>query len=331
MKRVLALAVLLVIFAVIVVPGAAIYLSGGPGGGTRQAKIHRGEDIPIRVYVHSQDRIVEMSMEEYIKGVVAAEMPAEFEAEALKAQAVAARTYAAKQMALFGGAGLADRPGADVSTDPRYGQAWQSTSQLKERWGAFNFEHYWAKISRAVDETRGLIVTYNGEAINAVFHSTSGERTASAKEVWGYDFPYLQSVACEWDKKSPRYSDRREYSYAELEQRLGAEAGVVAAAKSGSGSVAQVLERTDSGRVAKARIGSKTFTGSELRQKLDLRSANFSCEAQGEKLVFKTTGYGHGVGLCQYGANGMAKEGKNFRQILTYYYTGVAMGNIFGM
>lgn len=330
MKKVLALTVLLVIVAVIVLPVAAVYLSGGPTG-PRQAKIHRGEDIPVRVYMHMQDRIVEMSLEEYIKGVVAAEMPAEFEVEALKAQAVAARTYAVKQMTLFGGAGLADRPGADVSTDPRYGQAWQSSLQLKERWGAFDFARYWSKIGQAVDDTRGLIVVYKGESINAVFHSTSGERTASAKEVWGYDFPYLQSVACSWDKKSPRYSDSREYSYAELEQRLGGEAGVTAAAKSGSGSVAQVLERTDSGRVARVRIGSKTFSGSELRQKLDLRSANFSCEAQGEKLVFKTTGYGHGVGMCQYGANGLAKEGQNFRQILTYYYTGVSIGNIFGM
>jgi stage II sporulation protein D len=329
-KRVLALAVLLVIVAVIVVPVAAVYLSGGPIG-TRQAKGHRGEDIPIRVYLHAQERIVEMSLEEYIKGVVAAEMPAEFELEALKAQAVATRTYAVKQMALLGGAGLIDRPGADVSTDPRHGQAWQSSLQLKERWGAFHFERYWGKIGQAVDETRGMIVVYNGEAINAVFHSTSGERTASAKEVWGYDFPYLQSVACEWDKKSPRYSDSREYSYSELEQRLGAEAGVMAAAKSGSGSVAQVLERTDSGRVAKARIGSKTFTGGEIRQKLDLRSANFSLETLGEKLVFRTTGYGHGVGLCQYGANGLAKAGKDFRQILSYYYTGVSMGNVFGM
>ncbi len=326
MKKVLALTVLLVIAVVIVVPTVVLYSLGGPAG-TRPAGLRKGEDIPIRVYFHDQDRIEEMSLEEYVKGMVAAEMPAEFELEALKAQAVAGRTYAVKQMALFGGSGLADRPGADVSTDPAKSQAWLSTLQLRDRWGPFAFDRYWAKVGRAVEETRGLIVTYNGEAINAVFHSTSGERTAAAKEVWGFDYPYLQSVVCTWDKKSPRYSDSREYSFTELEQRLGAEAGVVAAAQ-GGGAVAQVIDRTESGRVAKARVGSKTFTGLDLRQKLELRSANFAMETKGGKVVFKTTGYGHGVGMCQYGANGMAKEGRNFRDILTYYYTGVKITSI---
>jgi len=325
-KKVLALTVIMVIAVVIVVPTAVLYFLGGPEG-PKTGGGYRGEDILIRVYLHEQDRVVEMNLEEYVKGVVAAEMPAEFDLEALKAQAVAGRTYAAKQMAMFGGNGLADRPGADVSTDPRQSQAWMSTLQLRERWGPFSFDRYWAKIGQAVDGTRGLIVTYDGEPINAVFHSTCGNRTAAAKEVWGYDFPYLQSVACAWDKKSPRYNDSKEYSFAELEQRLGTEAGVVAAAKLG-GAVAQVLERTESGRVAKAKVGGKTFTGFDLRQKLELRSTNFTVEPEGDKVIFKTTGYGHGVGLCQYGANGMAKDGRDFRAILTYYYTGVNITSI---
>ncbi len=328
MKKMLALTILLVLVAVIVVPVAVLYGLGGPEG-KKAGGVFRGEDVQIRVYLHDQDRIVAMNLEDYVKGMVAAEMPAEFDLEALKAQAVAGRTYAVKQMVHFGGPGLPDRPGADVSTDPRQNQAWLSTLQLRERWGPFNFDRYWAKITQAVDGTRGLIVTYNGEAINAVFHSTSGERTASAKEVWGYDFPYLQSVVCNWDKKSPRYSDSKEYTFAELEQRLGTEAGVVAAAQ-GGGAVAQVLARTESGRVDKAKVGSKTFTGFDLRQKLELRSTNFTVETQGGKLVFKTTGYGHGAGLCQYGANGLAKEGRDFRAILTYYYTGVQIASIHG-
>ncbi len=328
MKKVLALTILLVIIAVIVVPVAVLYGLGGPAD-KKAGVVYRGEDVPIRVYLHDQDRIVTMSLEDYVKGMVAAEMPAEFDIEALKAQAVAGRTYAVKQMVQFGGSGLSDRPGADVSTDPRQSQAWLSTLQLRERWGPFNFDRYWAKINQAVDGTRGLIVTYNGEPINAVFHSTSGERTASAKEVWGYDFPYLRSVVCTWDRKSPRYSDSKDYTFAELEQRLGAEAGVVAAAQ-GGGAVAQVLERTESGRVDKAKVGGKTFTGFDLRQKLELRSTNFTIETQGGKLLFKTIGYGHGVGLCQYGANGLAKEGKDFGAILAYYYTGVKITSIHG-
>lgn len=329
-KKVLALTIVFIVAAVIVLPAVTLFSLGGLAGGLKSMPMFGGEDIPVRVFLHEENRIVEMSLEDYVKGVVAAEMPAEFEIEALKAQAVAARTYAAKNMVLFGGGGVPDRPGADVSTDHRQGQAWSSVTQLKNRWGAFHYERYWSKVSRAVDETRGLIVVYNGEPINAVFHSTSGERTASAKEVWGFDYPYLQSVVCTWDKKSPRYSDSKEYSLAELEQRLGPEAGVVAAAQGGSGTVGQIIDRTDSGRVDKIRLGSKTFSGIDLRQKLELRSANFTVDFKGDKAIFKTTGYGHGVGLCQYGANGMAKEGWDFRRILTYYYTGVGIKNIFG-
>ena len=329
MKKVLVLTVIFIVTAVIILPAMTLFSLGGPAG-VRAVQIFGGEDIPIRVYLHEENRTVEMSLEEYVKGVVAAEMPAEFEIEALKAQAVAARTYAAKNMALFGGGGLADNPNADVSTDPRQGQAWSSNAQLRNRWGAFNYERYWGKVSRAVDETRGLIVVYKGEPINAVFHSTSGERTASAKEVWGFDYPYLQSVVCTWDKKSPRYSDSKEYTLTELEQRLGPEAGVVAAAQGGSSTVGQIIDRTESGRVDKIRLGSKSFSGIDLRQKLELRSANFTVDFKGDKAIFKTTGYGHGVGLCQYGANGMAKEGLDFRRILTYYYTGVGIKNIIG-
>ncbi|MDR3562512.1 MAG: stage II sporulation protein D [Negativicutes bacterium] len=329
MKKAVAFTVIFVVVAVIILPTVAVYSLGGPAG-TRPTQLFRGEDITVRVYIAEESRIVEMSLEDYVKGVVAAEMPAEFELEALKSQAVAARTYAAKNMTLFGGSGLADQPNADVSTDPHQGQAWVSSTQLRNRWGTLNYDRYWNKVSRAVDETRGLVVIYNGEMINAVFHSTSGDRTASAKEVWGFDYPYLKSVTCTWDKKSPRYSDNKEYTLTELEQRLGPDAGVIAAAQTGNSSIAQIIDRTESGRVDKIRLGSQTLSGQSLRQKLDLRSTNFSMDIRGDKIVFKTIGYGHGVGLCQYGANGMAKEGQDFRQILTYYYTGVAIKNIFG-
>lgn len=331
MKKLIAISIVTVFLAVIMLP-ALIIKSFDPGGSRqgRLKKIHTGEDVAIKVYLHQAGKIIEMPLENYVKGVVAAEMPAEFEPEALKAQAVAARTYAVKNMTMFGGTGLEGMPGADVSTDYQKSQAWLSEADLKSRWGPFAFEKYWGKISQAVEETRGFIITFNGEPANAVFHSTSGDRTASAKEVWNFDYVYLQSVACPWDKKSPRYSDTKEILLSEVETRLGADAGVIAAAKSGSGAVAQIIERTASGRVGKIRIGSKTYTGVELREKLDLRSANFTIDSKEDKLTIKTTGYGHGVGLCQYGANGAAKEGRNFREILTYYYTGVALRNIHG-
>lgn len=294
----------------------------------KKGKVAKGEDVFIRVYMHEQGKIVEMNLEEYVAGVVAAEMPAEFELEALKSQAVAARTYAAKNMQIFGGSGLASQPGADVSTDYRESQAWLSQQKLQERWGK-NYDVYWGKIGRAVEETRGQVVTYNGELINAVFHSTSGEHTASAKEVWGFDYPYLVSVPCTWDQKSPRYQEQKEIALADIEQLLGAETQVVAAVQNGSGAI-QIIDKTDSGRVGQIRIGSKTFAGVAIRDKLDLRSTNFTAEIRDGKMIVNTIGYGHGVGLCQYGANGMAKNGQDYRQIITTYYMGVAIKNIVG-
>ncbi len=330
MKKILAFVVTLVIIMVIIIPAIVIGLNPSNRGDRSANQKVNQEDVTIHVYLADQDRIVTMSLEEYVKGVVAAEMPAEFEPEALKAQALAARTYAVKNMVAFGGSGLPDKPGADVSSDHRQSQAWQDEIKLKARWGPFNYERYWSKISKAVDETRGEIIVYQDEPINALFHSTSGERTASAKEVWGFDYPYLQSVACQWDQKSPRYSDTKEFALSEIEQRLGADAGVVAAVQNGDNSVLKVLNLTDSGRVDQVRIGSKTMTGAAMREKLELRSTNFTAELKGDKLVFKTVGYGHGVGLCQYGANGLAKEGKDYRKIITYYYTGVTIKNIVG-
>jgi len=328
-KKVLAFAVLMVLVLVIIIPATIVVVGNinkAVSGLDHQNKAVKGEDISIKVYMHEEKRIVAMNLEDYVKGVVAAEMPAEFELDALKAQAVSARTYAVKNMIVFGGSGVADQPGADVSTDYHQNQAFLREEQLKERWGK-NYERYWGKVSQAVAETRGQVVTYNGEFINAVFHSTSGERTASAKEVWGIDYPYLVSVPCSWDQKSPRYHDKKEFSLAEVEKLLGAETQVVTAVQNGSGAT-QVIDKTDSGRIDQIRIGNKMLSGVTVRDKLDLRSNNFTVELQGDKMIFNTIGYGHGVGLCQYGANGMAKEGYDYRKIITTYYTGVVIKNI---
>jgi stage II sporulation protein D len=327
-KKIIACAVLLVLVLVIIVPALVVGGFNREPSSDRSENVAKGEHILIRVYLHEQNKIVEMNLEEYIKGVVAAEMPAEFELEALKAQAVAARTYAVKSMVAFGGSGIAEQPGADVSTDFRQSQAWQNETKLKERWGT-NYNRYWSKISRAVEETRGQVATYNGELIQAVFHSTSGERTASAKEVWGFDYPYLISVPCNWDQKSPRYHDKKEFTLAQVEQILGPETQVVATMQNGGSGPAQIVSTTESGRVGQVRIGSKILSGAEIREKMDLRSSNFNVAIEDGKMVFNTIGYGHGVGLCQYGANGMAKDGHDFRQIITQYYTGVALKNIY--
>lgn len=327
MKKILAAAAGIVVIMVIVVPGVVALLMGRSQSGVAVLK-PKLESVMIQVYLHEEDKVVAMPLEEYVKGVVAAEMPAEFEPEALKAQAVAARTYAVKQMKSYGGSGLAERGDADVSTDFHKSQAWANRDTLKARWGA-KYEPYWQKIERAVDATHGQIAVYEDQPISAVFHSTSGAKTAAAKEVWGTDTPYLQSVDCPWDKDSPRYQEKKEFALTDLGKLLGDDAQIVAAAQTGS-EVAQVLGYTDSGRVKEAKVGAKVFSGQDLRAKLNLRSDQFTLAVEKDKLVVATIGYGHGVGLCQYGANGMAKTGSSYEGILKHYYTGIGLKNIYG-
>ncbi len=321
MKKIGAATVLTIFIMVIIIPLATVWLLGGPDGTAEKYTAgYKGEDVPIKVYLHEQDKVVEMKLEEYLKGVVAAEMPAEFELEALKAQAVAARTYAVKNMSFFGKKGSDEKHKADISTDPREGQAWISAANLKARWSPLSYNKYWAKVSRAVEQTQGIIMTYQDEPINAVFHSTSGPKTASAREVWGQDYPYLQSIVCNWDNNSPRYHETKEYTVPELEKQLGQEAGIIAAVQNGNKEAAKILSRTESDRVDQVRIGTKTFTGLEVREKLNLRSTNFEIGQKDGKLIFTTTGYGHGVGM----------SGKKYQDILLYFYKGIAFKNMHG-
>ncbi|EGO64068.1 stage II sporulation protein D [Acetonema longum] len=324
--RSFALAIVSVAFLVIIVPLFIIIFFSGPAWVQAERPAPKKEDgMTVRVYLHETDEIKAMNLEEYVKGVVAAEMPAEFHPEALKAQAVAARTYAVQNMVSMGGAGLADRPGADVTTDPRLGQGWADEAKMKARWGFLGFQKYWPKINKAVEETQGMILTYQGKPIQAVFHSTSSERTASAKEVWGTDHPYLQSVPSAWDKDAPRYSENRLIPWEDIDKRLGTDTKTVTVSQSDAKNIAQVLSSTESGRVDRVRIGETTFSGQALREKLQLRSTRFSIQPKPAGLEFVTQGYGHGVGLSQYGANGMAKDGRTFNEILTYFYTGVVI------
>lgn len=315
---------------VLIIAVPAILVRGLDFRTTPYRPLQTGDGVMIKVYLHDQGQVAEMNLEEYIKGVVAAEMPAEFDLEALKAQAVAARTYAARQMRMYGGSGWPQHPEVDISTDPREGQAWLSEQMLKNKWGNFNYDRYWAKISRAVEETRGIVLLYNGEMINALFHSTSGGETEDPGEVWGQKIPYLQSVACPWDQGSPRYKASKSFNISELENILGPDAGVITAAKAGNSDFAQVVEKTVSGRIKKVRIGSKVFEGTTVREKLGLNSTNFSWKVSGDQVQIETIGYGHGVGMSQYGANGMAKEGKGYKEILQYFYQGVQLANVYG-
>ncbi|MBO8168501.1 MAG: stage II sporulation protein D [Thermoanaerobacteraceae bacterium] len=280
----------------------------------------------IRVKMHDTGKVMVMPLEEYLVGVVAGEMPAHFHMEALKAQAIAARTYTLNKLKRT--TKDTHYPEADVCTDPAHCQAWISRADMKRKWGIINYWKYYSKVVRAVKETEGLVITYHGRLIEPVYHSTSGGRTEAAAEVWQYDFPYLQSVKSEWDKQSPYYRNTQTFTLQEVDRKLGTNLNALPAATLGKNSLLKVLERTVSGRVKTIQVGRKKFTGSELRRRLGLSSTYIDWQVTGDKIIFFTRGYGHGVGLSQYGANGMAKAGKNFKDILTYYYRGVSIKKI---
>ncbi len=282
----------------------------------------------IKMFRVETGEVVEMAMEDYIIGVVAAEMPAEFEEEALKAQAVAARTFVMRRLKVYGGQGCEEHPGADICTDPGRCQGWLSLEEQQQKWGLVDYPRLQAKIAGAVGLTAGLVITHEGVPIDAPYHSTCGGHTEDAAQVWGQQIPYLVGVECPYDFASPRYEEELSYPLREVAARLDTQVALPAAGGMGPRVDMTVLERSETGRVLELQAGGKKYTGVEARERLALQSTNFHWQLDGDNLIFRTIGYGHGVGLCQYGANGMAKKGHTFREILQHYYTGVDIENL---
>lgn len=276
----------------------------------------------VRVYLHQENKVKTMQLEDYLVGVVAAEMPVEFPMDALKAQAVAARTYAVKRL---GAGGVANplHPGADLCDDHRHGQAWLSREDLKNRWGTIHYYNYYYKVKKAVDETRGQVLTYQGELIDPAYHSSCGGRTENSEDVWKFQVPYLRSVPCPYDA-NPNPVQSASFSLEQVDRALGT--GLCAAPVSGKGKGSgeiKVVEKTATGRPKGFIIGDIQLPAVVVRDRLGLRSTNFTWKVEGDSVTFTTTGYGHGVGLCQYGAKGLAEHGYNHRTILGHYYSGV--------
>ena len=271
----------------------------------KKIKLKRGNDI------------IEMSLMEYLFGVVCAEMPASFHSEALKAQAVAARTYTLSKM----NKNIPEHNNADVCDDINHCKAYASEDELIKKYGVSWIKEYYPKIKNAVLETDGIIATYSGEPINAVFHSTSSGMTENSKDVWSGDVPYLISVVSEGEEESPRYQDTVSFSKEEFINKM---------LKSGknpiftgdiSNWIGEII-KNESGSIKNIKIGGVEFKGVEIRELLGLRSTNFEI-LLGENITVKTKGNGHGVGMSQYGANYMAKHGYTYEQILKKYYTGI--------
>lgn len=274
------------------------------------------EKTVVRVAMEGGE-VVEMTMADYLWSVTAAEMPASFEPEALKAQVITARTYTTWKM----GVGEDDHPEADVCTDINCCQAWLSPAQAAANWGAVAAV-YEQKIRTAVTETDGQIITYGGAPIQAVFFSSADGRTEDAVAVWGNAVPYLVGVDSPEGESVPNY--HTEVTFATQEFRETFLAAYPGADLSGLPSGwFQNRTLTASGRVASVEVGGISVTGTRLRSLLGLRSTSFTVEAGEDAVTFRVTGYGHGVGMSQYGANELAKQGKTCREILEWYYTGV--------
>lgn len=302
---------LLLLFALLILLPAVIVRGCNRGFKSPEVDV---DPCRLAVWNHKTEKLEQMSLGEYLLGVVAAEMPAEFHLEALKAQAIVARTYTIAKLRAYGGAGCAKHPQADICTDSTHCQAWTGKEEARAKWPFFRQNAYWHKILKAVSETQGQVVTYKGKLIDAVYHSTCGGSTENSEDVWSNEFPYLRAVPCEYCAHSPRLTETLRMNEMEVAAKLGED---IASLK------LEVTARSASGRIIQVDAGTQVYRGLDFRTRLGLRSSKVTWLREKGVLTFTTIGYGHGVGLCQYGADGMAAQGFNVREILSYYYTGV--------
>lgn len=268
--------------------------------------------IKVGVFRTATKQVENLPMEEYLVGVVSAEMPADFEEEALKAQALTARTYIVQHLMKNQDLNI---PGDAHVYDTVDHQVYKNKEELKKQW---NKDYDWKikKVTDAVRATAGQILTYEGKPIQAQFFSTSNGFTENSESVWPNALPYLKSVESPWDRESPKFTDKKVMSVADFEAKLGV------TLPEGS-TIGSVTERTAGKRVGKVNINGTELKGVDIREKLGLRSTDFTLERKGNNVVIQTKGYGHGVGMSQYGANGMAAEGKTYKEIVNHYYKGV--------
>lgn len=268
----------------------------------------------FEVWFPDKNKVETMSAKDYIWCVVAAEMPVSYEAEALKAQAVAAYTFACHRREIR----RADKNfcGYDVSADYHTDQSFISKEAAKKNWGK-EYETYEKKISDAVNSVSGEVLSYDGKIILAAYYAVSAGRTENCRDVWGSDYPYLVSVDSSWDKTAPDYKSEVSFTAEALKGKLGDICDF-----DPSDNAFKKLSETDGGSVKQIEVCGKTATGTAIRSALGLRSAAFDVkyDKDNNTYTFTTYGYGHGVGMSQYGANCMAKDGKTYKQILSHYY-----------
>jgi len=273
----------------------------------------------IKLLHTSTSEAEELNIDEYLYGVVSSEMPASFDIEALKAQATVARTYTIYQIIHNSG----KHENADICDDFNCCQAWISKDERIAKWDQQEAENYWNKIIQAVDSTKGKIVTYEGQPINAFFHANSGGVTESSLNIWsGIDYPYLKSVETAGEDGYTQYASEVILSHQDLLNKIQAEHEDCTIDFSQQDCI-KILDYTTSGRVKTIKFGNKEIAGTEARTLLGLKSTNFTFSIDDENVKFTVTGYGHGVGMSQTGADALAQAGSNYEAIIKHFYTNV--------
>lgn len=258
----------------------------------------------IKVKDEATGQINEIPLEEYVKGVVSGEMPVSFEIEALKSQAIASRSYALYHM----------NGGEYDVTNTTSNQVYLTDDELKQKWKE-KYPNNINKIKKVVKETEGQYLSYNGEIVNAMFFSTSVGQTENSEEVFVSEVPYLRSVSSEWDKDAPSFIDTVYMELKDFYSLLNLEYN--------DNLNIEILEKTSTGRIRKIKINGLELNGRDVATKLKIRSNYFDIKKNDKTLTITTKGFGHGVGMSQYGANGMAKEGYKCEEILKHYYEGI--------
>ena len=276
----------------------------------------------IKLLHEKTGTVEEVALDEYLCNVVSAEMPATYEEEALKAQAIVARTYTIYKV------NNKKHTEADICDSSSCCQAWISKEDRLAKWEEANRDENWKKIERCVYDTKGKIITYQNLPINAFFHSNSGGTTEIPKEVWGgTNYPYLQVVQTSGEEGYEQYSSEVQYTYDELLEKLKTKYDDIQIDFNNAEDI-KILEYTDSNRVRTIKFGNHNLSGVETRTILGLKSANFEFIKNDGSITFKVKGYGHGVGMSQTGADAMAKQGNTAEEIINHFYTNVEIKDI---
>lgn len=276
----------------------------------------------IKLLHKKTGKVEQVNIDDYLCNVVSAEMPADYEIEALKAQAVVARTYTIYKI------NNKKHENADICDDSTCCQAWVDKETRFSRWEESKRESNWEKIQKCVQETQGQIITYQNQPINAFFHANSGGKTELPVNVWGgTGLPYLQVVETAGEEGYKQYESEVELAQDELIEKLKTKYSDISIDFSNQEDL-KILEYTDSGRVKTVKFGNHEISGVETRTLLGLKSTNFEISKENDKIKFTVKGYGHGVGMSQTGADAMAKQGKNYKEIINHFYSGVEIKEV---